>query len=399
MRWSESSTASTLWLEGKPGSGKSTLTNHIVHKLESTESGVTNARPTGSQTRNPIWTFDNPRDKSTIIARFYYSCRGGNRETSHELMLRSFVHQIWKSNSRLYPLLRDRFRELQKSSNVSRDKTSIWSYEDLKMALRSLHEIDFGLKIVIVVDGLDESDDDRRADILRFLPGLAVPGSRCVVKLLISSRPESDINGRLMHSCSHHIRLQDVNKEDIRLAVDTWIRRMESERNCRRDTFRNIKNYIIEESLGVFLWVTLVLRDMEQCLVKGGYSIADLNERVRGLPKELGGEHGFYRQMVLSLMTKCDEDREQEERGRRIFHWVTFAKRAISVPELQDVLATPQSQETDLRSYNFADNRPLELFHGILSACGGLVEVSILLYQPTFILTKFVSRCEARTEA
>jgi len=33
-QWSENSTPLALWLEGKPGSGKSTLTKLIVRKLE-----------------------------------------------------------------------------------------------------------------------------------------------------------------------------------------------------------------------------------------------------------------------------------------------------------------------------------------------------------------------------
>ncbi|PNP57409.1 hypothetical protein THARTR1_02406 [Trichoderma harzianum] len=323
-----------------------------------------------------VWTFDNPRDKSTVIARFYYSFRGGNTETSHELMLRSIVYQIWRDNSRLYKLLSNRYRELQKSRGDADKKKSDWSYEDLKSALRSLHQIDFFLKVVIVVDGMDESDNDRRADVLRFLPHLAVPNSKCIVKVLIASRPESDINSRLRRACSHHIKLQDVNEEDIRLVVEKWIKRMEVERNCKPDTFEVAKDYILKASSGVFLWVTLVLREMEKCLDNGLSSKADLNRIVLQLPKELGGELGFYKRMILPLSTNREEDLYQQARGRRIFYWVTFPKRPISAAELQDVLATPlPSQGINLSSYNFLDNRPLELDRGILSACGGLVEL------------------------
>jgi len=56
-----------------------------------------------------------------------------------------------------------------------------------------LYEIDFDLKVVIAVDGMDESDNDRRTDVLNFLPGLAVKGSYYIVKVLIASRPENNI--------------------------------------------------------------------------------------------------------------------------------------------------------------------------------------------------------------
>ncbi|KAL6890893.1 hypothetical protein GGI43DRAFT_415061, partial [Trichoderma evansii] len=139
-QWSESSVPSALWLEGKPGSGKSTLAKLIVRNLESRENGSSSVQLNSPQMGKNIWTFNNPGDKSTIVARFYYSFRGGNTETSHELMLRSIVYQIWSNNSRLYNFLKDRYRELHKSSSES-ERTSFWSYEDLKTVLRSLLKI------------------------------------------------------------------------------------------------------------------------------------------------------------------------------------------------------------------------------------------------------------------
>lgn len=377
-QWSESSTPSALWLEGKPGSGKSTLAKLVVHKLENRENDSSSVQTKGPQTGRHIWTFNNPEDKNIIIARFYYSFRGGNTETSHELMLRSIVYQIWNSNRRLYELLKEHYRELRKCNNEP-ERTPFWTYEDLKLVLQSLHEIDFSLKVVIVVDGMDESDKDNRDDVLRFLPKLVVRNSNCIVKILIASRPENGIIHQLEKTCSHHIRLQDVNEKDISLAVDKWIEQMGSRRGCKRSIFQDIRDYVIKESSGVFLWVALVLRDVEKCVAKGGYSKGDLDERIHRLPKELDGEHGFYKQMLLSLSANGEDDMGQEERARRIFYWVTFPKRPISIAELEDVLATPLSQETDLSKYDFAYNRPHELDLGIVSACGGLVEVSAVL--------------------
>jgi hypothetical protein len=72
--------------------------------------------------------------------------------------------------------------------------------------------------------------------------------------------------------------------------VDSWIEQMESRRGCPSSLFQDIRDYVIKESLGVFLWVTLVLRDMDKCLTKGGYSKSDLDKRVYHLPKSLAGK-------------------------------------------------------------------------------------------------------------
>ena len=66
----------------------------------------------------------------------------------------------------------------------------LWSYDDLKSALDALHLIDFDLKIVIVVDAMDELDGHNRNDVLNFLPLLLSRKSRCNIRLLVASRPE-----------------------------------------------------------------------------------------------------------------------------------------------------------------------------------------------------------------
>lgn len=383
-----------LWLEGKPGCGKSTLTKFMVKELEKDVS-LTQAkeRNTSSQESNPShntpqdgneeWVFNNSTDKNTIISRFYYSFRGGNTQTSHELMLRSIVYQIWDQNSRLFPLIRDRYQMLKKEQKLK------WSYNDLKLALKSLHEVNFNLSVFIIVDGMDESNNDKRVDVLEFLIGLATPNpkSRCIIKIFIASRPENNINSRL-RPVPHHIKLQEVNKEDIGVVVEGWVKSMIFEDECEEGTLREVKQYIMEHSQGVFMWVTLVLRDLKQHIDDGGYSKSSLNTRLRSLPNELGGTDGFYRTMINSLVQKYNKNREQQERGRRILAWVTFAERPISPVELRDALATPHELEgAELSTYVLGDNRPNQLEKAILSSCGGLAEVNIAVPLPIMWLT------------
>lgn len=385
-----------LWLEGKPGSGKSTLAKFMVKELENDPSLPQAGQRNPLQERTPShnspqrdkveWIYNNPTDKSTIIARFYYSFRGGNTQTNHELMLRSIVYQIWSKNSRLFPLIRKHYRMLKDC--YASERISFWSYNDLMCALESLCGVDFDLRTFIIVDGMDESNNDRRVDILKFLLNLALPNpkSSCIFNIFITSRPENNINSGL-RQVPHHIKLQEVNEEDIRMVVGRWIRRMVSEDKCKEEILQKVKEYIMEHSHGVFMWVTLVQRDLEQHIDDGGYSNSSLDTRLRSLPKELGGKDGFYRAMVNLLVEKYKENQEQQERGRRILAWVTFAERPISVTELQDALATPSKLGiTDFSTYVLEDNRPHQLDKAILSSCGGLAEVNIAILLSTFKL-------------
>lgn len=377
-----------MWLEGKPGSGKSTLLKRITRNIRDTH-GISpkDYSPDRQVGAHKGYRGSYYSDQNTIVAEFYYSFRGGTTETSHELMLRSLVYQIWSQNSRLFPVLQKRYRRLAKENeNMATGKNSFWRYEELKYALQSLHDIDFPVKIYIIVDGMDESDNEKREDVLRFLPALAARSSQCIVKVLVASRPETTINLHLMQG--RHIVLQQFNTKDIQIAINDGIDYLKSfsrDNDSSSDGFLDIAEYILENSEGVFLWVSLVLRDLERTIRKGAYTLDRLLRQVRTLPKDLGGPKGFYRLMVESMI-RCQEndasqhDEEKEEdikTSRRILNWVTFSRFPISIRELEGVLATPAECDIEPSNYSFEQHKPLDLERGIMSYCGGLVEVSI----------------------
>jgi hypothetical protein len=187
------------------------------------------------------------------------------------------------------------------------------------------------------------------------------------------------------------IVLEKENEKDIRIVVDRGIKNLEQirsrlnpprespERNGDQNIFSTAKEHLLKNSRGVFLWVTLVLRELETCVVTGGYSMAGLDNRVRSLPKELGGPEGFYRAMVNTLISRHEIGGDQEAPGRRIFAWVTFSTRPLHLSELGDALAVPPwlKERVDLLNFDLDRNRPFDLELGLSSFCGGLVEVKV----------------------
>lgn len=305
-------------------------------------------------------------EEEIIFASFYYSFRGGYTEMSHELILRSIAYQIFRQNYRLFALIRDRFREL-KSERFS------WRYNDLKLILQSLHDAPFKMGVLIAVDGMDESDNALRDDVLEFLSTLSNSKSCCIVKVLIASRPENDIRPWMNHA--RHISLEEKNHEDIRAIVKSGIKKLEQFRQSTSDPgtappepqdpkeiFTAAETYILENSRGVFLWVVLVLRELENFIQQGGYSLEDIDECVHSLPKELGGSEGFYAVMVERLVRRTCVTTGLESRGRRIFAWVTFSTRPLLVSELRDALAVPSllTEEANLATFDLAKARPID---------------------------------------
>ncbi|CEJ93162.1 hypothetical protein VHEMI08771 [[Torrubiella] hemipterigena] len=377
----DSAASDFLWIEGKPGSGKSTLAKRIARNMKERRP---NSDPPFSVNAEGGEYPSSAGDQRDIVAEFYYSFRGGVKQTSHVLMLRSLVYQIWSQNTRLFPLLQDQYRRLKKMVKKQNEDTtaatdSLWTYAELKDALLCLHQVDFPLHVFIVVDGMDESDNDLRSGVVAFLPSLSAPSSssKCIIKLLVASRPETSLNHALLRG--HHIVLQDVNKEDIGRVIDNGIKHLKSLQKRPHDNdagFSDIHEHITENAAGVFLWVCLVLRDLERTM-KGIYTMKDLLKRARSLPKDLLGKDGFYRLIIDSMIRRQqDENQDDEEREanlrmtRRILTWVTFSEHPITIPELATVLAirVDSDQPGD-------DGAVQNLQEGILFYCGGLVEV------------------------
>lgn len=324
-------------------------------------------------------------EKKTILASFYYSFRGGNTEKSHELMLRSIAYQIFRQNNRLFALIRDRFRKL-KSERL------LWKYHDLKSILQSLHDAPFEMRVFIAVDGMDESDNVLRDDVLEFLSTLPASKSRCIIKVLIASRPENDI--RPWMNCARHISLEEKNHDDIRVIVKSGIKKLEQFRQStldhgivppesqdQKEIFIAAETYILKNSRGVFLWVVLVLRELESFIRQGCYSLEEIDECVRSLPTELGGSKGFYAVMVERLVRQTSVTTGHEARGRRIFAWVTFSTRPLFVSELRDAFAVPPQlpEEANLANFDLARVRPIDFERGLSSLCGGFIEVRTLV--------------------
>jgi len=239
---------------------------------------------------------------------------------------------------------------------------------------------------------MDESDNDRRDNIPNFVSNLSTPSSRCIIKILIASRPENHI--RPWMTRASRIVLEKVNAEDIKAVVKSGINEIErlttpvecsvaaaTQSYGEQNIFSEAEEYILENSAGVFLWVTLILRELKQCVIDGAYSLNDIADCVRCLPKDLGGPDGFYRAMITRMIDRHGINGRNQARGRRIFAWVTFSARPLLLSELDDALATPVDlKEDDISHFDLSRTRHFDFGRGLASFCGGLVEVSFLIF-------------------
>jgi ABC-type dipeptide/oligopeptide/nickel transport system ATPase component len=89
--------SSVLWIQGKPGSGKSVLAKTTLSRLTSGPAALSahSCHVTGT---------------SSLIGSWFYSWRGGDEGTSHVSMLRSILYQLLDQDRSLFPYFRDSYR-------------------------------------------------------------------------------------------------------------------------------------------------------------------------------------------------------------------------------------------------------------------------------------------------
>ena len=402
--WTASPLPGILWIEGKPGSGKSTLVRKLIQLLELQKSA--SVPPSEEQ---KLETHSEP-DSYNIVARFFYSFRGGPTEVGHSWMLQSLVYQIWSANARLFYLIQQEFRLARAAANGNHERIK-WTDPVLMDVLRSLHRVDFALNVTIVLDGWDEPEraDNRRGGILALLRDLVIkpPGGLCDIKILLASRPQLELPRWFQQvQRQYYIRLEDMNAGDIAKFVGVRVKEFEQslsnlqpipgydisrsstsrsrivteEHNKRVLTLTSIEEYINSHAEGVFIWVALVLKDISEVVDKGCVSLGGLLTRVKRLPRELQGKDGFYRRMIGRLEEDMGNGGSDDWKGRMMLTWAAFAFRSLTLDELGDALVdctTFTASESQSAEFSIADHRIQGLQRGLISHAGGLLEVMI----------------------
>lgn len=241
-----------------------------------------------------------------------------------------------------------------------------WPYELLKDILLSFGDHQRTERIYLVVDAVDESDDRDRRDILNLLLELCSRSKCCLFKIFIASRPISEVH-HYFSKFHHLIRMQDETKSDIKKFTDSFLG---PELGLTGDLLREATEYIIEQAQGVFLWVSLVRKELRP-LPERGYREREIFDQLKALPIEM---EDFY-EHILDRME--GEPLRDVHDARKMFQFVLFAHRPLTVLELQHALAIDGDPRRNFVASDELFER--ELIHGmekrIVHCGGGLLEI------------------------
>ncbi|KAK6955772.1 hypothetical protein Daesc_003416 [Daldinia eschscholtzii] len=275
ITWLESGSG-VFHVSGKPGSGKSTLMKYLVQHPKTKD-------------HLGIWA----NGKNLVVGRFFFWKPGSDLQKNVKGLIRGLLHCVLSQCPELIQLV---FPE-QWESSKQRENIHIEHHESRLAFERLIENQPYKQnKFVFFIDGLDEFEGhhaDLARQIIKWTHGIQS------VKFCISSR-EWPVFQDIFKDCLR-IRLHELTRSDIRRFVGDRLCEMNFNLLMSKDGNMNddndessssiyeitrLKEDIVEGSDGVFLWVSLVLRHIENGIANGD-RIQDLMKIVKSLPTEL----------------------------------------------------------------------------------------------------------------
>ncbi|KAL8897304.1 MAG: hypothetical protein Q9207_007278 [Kuettlingeria erythrocarpa] len=251
-----------FWVNGRAGSGKSTLMKFFYQHPKTTAA-------------LKEWS----GSRSLFVASFFSWNAGTVMQKSQQGLLQTLLYHIFRQDTALIAsLCPSRWNQTSPLRNA-------WSYSEVSEAFTKLkgQNLD-SVRLCFFIDGLDEFDGDH-LDIINTIDMLTLSGA---IKVCFSSRPWTVFKTSYGTNHGLMIRLQDLTRSDImrfvedRLAEGTQFVKLKNTNQAYEDLVREI----LERSNGVFLWVYLVVRSLRRGMTNYD-TVSELQTRLRELPVEL----------------------------------------------------------------------------------------------------------------
>lgn len=315
-RWLESESG-IFWISGKAGSGKSTLMKFVSEH---------------ASTRSMLATWAAPHEAHSLDFYFWYT--GSELQKSQEGLLRSILHDIFTKCPDLLPKVVPHRWNSPDSFHRAPDT---WSRVEMSQVLRKIAALDdLGCKLCLFLDGLDEFSGDHRA-LIADLRALCTNKS---IKICVSSRPWNVFSSAFT-TLDTVLHLEELTADDIYQYASGHLAPTDS--RSLRPEVDDLISEIVLKSQGVFFWVFLVTRSLQDGLYEGD-SIKILRRRLSEIPSDL-------EEFFESLLTRLDKIYKSETSQVLKLATVLLGQPLISMDNWLDFWLL---RELDFSDRNFA---------------------------------------------
>jgi ankyrin repeat protein len=318
--WLYSDQNDLLWITGKPGSGKSTLSKLFVDGIRA----KTSAFPQHAIVAAVFFDF------RCIVARKGESAKG--------LLLRALLYQILETD----PSMLSGFRNSLNSIAPLPERPEDIDDHHYERCLRAaLFTASANARVFIVIDGLDECAPAVQDDLMECIKSIYMATwFQRRVRVIITSRRVTSM--RKVHEAypTKKIYLEEENSQAIqdyswamlcnRLVDPTIL--LSSHASPAWDSLRRLAIDITHRANGTFLWVRLVI---DMLLVDYparkvlSQSMEEWHKAIQNIPTELDSLY----ETIVSRIPQSVRSTFQS-----VATWCTFAIRPLSVDELRAAL-------------------------------------------------------------
>jgi hypothetical protein len=292
-----------LWLVGAPGIGKTMISSFLVDELE-----------------------ERARNSPGMVFAYYFCDNKDERRNSSTAIIRGLLLQLLRQDHGLIQLVQPDFNLMK--AGLWEDFYALWRNFVSVLSLVRAREV------CLLIDALDECDISTRRDLLRSLTTLfnkTQPRQTANIKFLITSRPESDINREIPIHTYIQLDSAKVNK-DLRKFVSVKVEELSKRCEYSEELTEMIRKALLDKAGGTFLWVSLVLDDLEDC---NDYEVEDkLSELPHGLNE-------IYDRILKNVK------RGREKTAEFVLQCTTAARRPLSIEELGTAYAVEFKNEVN----------------------------------------------------
>lgn len=317
---------SFLWIKGKPGAGKSTLMKFAFLEAKRVMS-------------------------NEIILSFFFNAQGDILERSTLGLYRSLLFQLLTSIP-----MENRQPFWNAASQKNRQSpTANWTLKELQNILSAtLHDLKES-NIIWFIDAVDECDEKEVRDMVYYLGdlGKSAASSGKYLKICLASRPYPFIT--LDGAVELVVEEQSGHRSDIMKYIHNKLKAKLNKKS------QEIKGIVCERASGVFLWVVLVIPQLNEAFDHGRVDTA--RKRLDELPDKLDD-------LFENILKRDDKHRDDLI---LCLQWALFAKRPLTREELCIAIWRESSQIIELDP---EEHTPMQIERFILSASKGLVEIT-----------------------
>ncbi|KAJ3531752.1 hypothetical protein NM208_g8740 [Fusarium decemcellulare] len=266
-------------ISGKPGSGKSTLMNFLIAHPE-TRSLLNNWACNGN---------------TVIIASMFLWNIGSVEQKGMDGMLRTLLYNILNQHKELIPqLFGNIWNQSSREPWIPQQHIEL-TRKEMKDALQKLiSDRTRGYQYCLFIDGADEFEDENMPR-----QGLAAELTRWAshqgVKICVSSREEAPWTSHFSHYPKLELHL--TTEKDIRKMIEKYLSDDRHLKTFDPTDSGEFVSEFVRMARGVFIWVKLVLRELEAELDYEA-SLDALYQVLKDVPEKLGE---FYERILLKI--------------------------------------------------------------------------------------------------